>query len=86
VTGQELCWALRDLAHRQYGRMAKLVLASWGIHTTRDFGEIVFNLIRIGKMSLSERDRIEDFDDVFEFDQALVREYVIVQEEEACRP
>jgi uncharacterized repeat protein (TIGR04138 family) len=84
VTGQELCWALRDLAHRQYGRMAKLVLASWGVHATRDFGAIVFNLIRIGKMSLSESDRIEDFDDVYDFEQALVRDYVITKEEESC--
>jgi uncharacterized repeat protein (TIGR04138 family) len=87
VTGQELCWALRDLAHRQYGRMAKLVLASWGIYTTRDFGAIVYNLIRIGKMSLSDGDRIEDFDDVYDFEQALVRQYVITKEEpETCRP
>jgi uncharacterized repeat protein (TIGR04138 family) len=85
VTGQELCWALRDLAHRQYGRMAKLVLASWGIHTTRDMGEIVFNLIRIGKMSPSENDRVEDFDDVYDFEHSLVQEYVITKEEEPCR-
>jgi uncharacterized repeat protein (TIGR04138 family) len=86
VTGQELCWALRELAHKQYGRMAKLVLASWGIYATRDFGAIVFNLIRIGKMSVSEGDRIEDFDDVYNFEQALVSQYVITKEEEACRP
>jgi uncharacterized repeat protein (TIGR04138 family) len=85
VTGQELCWALRDLAHRQYGRMARLVLASWGIHCTRDFGEIVFNLIRIGKMSQSERDRIDDFFDVYDFEQSLVRDYAITKEEEECR-
>src|SRR4051794_7457230 len=27
VAGQELCWALKQLAHRQYGLMAKIVLA-----------------------------------------------------------
>lgn len=85
VSGQELCWALKDLAHRQYGRLAKLVLASWGIHSTHDFGEIVFNLIRIGKMSQSQRDRIEDFDAVYEFEQTLVCEYVITKEDETCR-
>lgn len=86
ITGQELCWALRELAHKQYGRMAKLVLASFGIHATRDIGAVVFNLIRIGKMSQSEGDRIEDFDDVFDFEQALVVEYIITKEEEPCRP
>jgi uncharacterized repeat protein (TIGR04138 family) len=86
VSGQDLCWALRSLAHRQYGLMAKLVLGSWGVHSTSDFGAIVYNLIRIGKMSKSDHDRREDFDNVFDFEQALVRDYTIRKEEEACRP
>ena len=86
VSGQELCWALRDLAHRQYGLMAKLVLASWGIHETSDFGAIVYNLIRIEKMSKSQSDRREHFDNVYDFEQALVRDYAITKEEEPCRP
>ncbi len=75
VTGQDLCHALRQYAHQEYGLMAKLVLADWGIHSTSDFGEIVWNFIKIGTMSKSPSDRREDFDDVFDFDQALVREY-----------
>ncbi len=86
VSGQQLCWALRDLAHKQYGRLAKLVLASWGIRVTADFGEIVYNLIQIGKMSKSDTDRREDFDNVYDFDQALVTDYAITKEEELCRP
>ncbi len=86
VSGQDLCWALKRLAHQQYGRMAKLVLAGWGIQSTNDFGEIVYNLIRIGKMSQSEHDRREDFDKVYDFEQVLVRDYAITKEEEACRP
>jgi len=86
VSGQELCWALKQLAHQQYGRMAKLVLAGWGIQSTNDFGEIVYNLIRIGKMSQSDNDRREDFHNVYDFEQALVREYEITKEEEPCRP
>ena len=86
VSGQELCRALKELAHHQYGLMAKLVLASWGIHTTSDFGAIVFNLIRIGKMTKSDSDRHEDFENVYDFEQALVRDYAITKEEEPCRP
>jgi uncharacterized repeat protein (TIGR04138 family) len=86
VTGQELCWALKELAHRQYGRMARLVLASWGIHSTSDFGTIVYNLIEIKKMSKSDHDRRQDFDNVYDFEQALVQEYAIRKEEEPCRP
>jgi uncharacterized repeat protein (TIGR04138 family) len=81
VRGQDLCHALRRLAQEQFGLMAKLVLASWGIHSTSDFGEIVYNLIRIREMSKSDGDRREDFDDVYDFDQAFVREYVITKED-----
>ena len=86
VSGQQLCWALKELAHRQFGRMAKLVLASWGIRATSDFGQIVYNLIEIKKMSKSERDRRQDFENVYDFEQALVQDYAISQQEEPCRP
>lgn len=82
VTGQDLSQALKQYAHHQYGFMAKLVLADWGIHTTSDFGEIVYNLIKIGEMTKSPEDRREDFDDVFDFEQALVREFAITAVEE----
>ena len=81
VSGQDLCHALRLFAVEQYGYMAKLVLANWGIAATGDFGEIVYNLIRIGEMTKSDDDRREDFDDVYNFDQALVREFVIEKTE-----
>jgi uncharacterized repeat protein (TIGR04138 family) len=86
VTGQDLCQALRQLAHDQYGYLAKLVLASWGVQRTSDFGEIVYNLIKIGKMSKSDDDRRADFENVYDFDQAFVRDFAITKEEEPCPP
>ena len=77
VTGQDLCHGLKLFAQEQFGLMAKLVLESWGVHSTSDFGEIVYNLIKIGEMTKSPHDRREDFDDVFDFDQALVKEFAI---------
>lgn len=71
LTGQELCEAIRHYALDQFGYMAKCVLNSWGIRETGDFGEIVFNLIRIGSMCKTPDDRREDFDDVFDFDEDL---------------
>jgi len=77
VSGQQLCEAIRKFALTQYGYMAKTVLNSWGLHTTGDFGEIVFNLIRIGQMRKTPDDRREDFDDVYDFDTALLQEFKI---------
>jgi uncharacterized repeat protein (TIGR04138 family) len=71
VSGQELCEAIRRYALDQYGLMAKTVLNSWGLRGTSDFGEIVFNLIRIGQMRKTPADTKVDFDNVFDFDTAL---------------
>lgn len=71
VTGQELCEAMRIYAQEQYGYMAKCVLNSWGIKSTGDFGEMVFNLIKIEQMRKTPYDHREDFDDVFDFDEGF---------------
>lgn len=77
VSGQQLCEALRQFALDQYGYMAKTVLGSWGLHGTGDIGEVVFNLIRIGKMRKTPHDRREDFENVYDFDDAFRREFRI---------
>jgi len=77
LTGQQLCEAVRRLALEQFGLMARVVLNSWGIRSTSDFGEIVYNLIDIGMMKKSASDRREDFDDVFDFVEAFDRGFKI---------
>ena len=71
VSGSELAWACRDLALRQYGLLAPAVLAYWGVVTTGDFGRIVFTLVEVGLLSTQEKDRVEDFDHVFDFSEAF---------------
>lgn len=71
ISGQQLCEAIRLYAVKQYGGLAKCVLNHWGIQKTGDFGEIVFNLISLGQMRKTDSDRREDFDHVFDFDEAF---------------
>jgi len=78
LTGQQLCEAVRIYSLEQFGYMAKVVLNTWGIYSTSDVGEVVYNLIGIGKMKKSKRDRREDFDNVYEFEEALRRRFRIV--------
>ena len=47
LTGQQLCEAARVYAQEQFGYMAKTVLNSWGVYSTGDFGEIVYNMIEV---------------------------------------
>lgn len=77
LSGQELCEAIRQFALEQYGYMAKCVLNQWGVTKTGDFGEIVFSLIRIGEMRKTPDDRREDFNDVFDFEEGLTRQFKI---------
>jgi len=67
VSGQTLCEGLRKLALEKWGRLAPLVLNTWGIETTRDFGEIVYLMITHQWMSAQPSDTIEDFDNVYDF-------------------
>ncbi len=82
VTGQQLCEAIKEYALFQYGYMAKDVLGSWGIKGTGDFGEIVFNLIRIEQMRKTPHDRKEDFQNVYDFDVAFRKSFKITPPEE----
>jgi uncharacterized repeat protein (TIGR04138 family) len=57
--------------------MTPLVFGNWGIRSTSDFGEVVYNLIRIGRMKQSKSDRREDFDDVYDFAEVFQQDFRI---------
>jgi len=67
VSGRTLCEGLRRLAAKKWGRLAMLVLSSWGVKTTRDFGEIVYLMIKHKWMSAQPTDSIDDFNDIYDF-------------------
>ncbi len=71
VSGGELCEFVRKLALRQYGLLAATVLAHWGIASTSDIGDIVYNLIAAGDLEKTPSDSRSDFDNVFDFDTAF---------------
>ncbi|MEX0331674.1 MAG: Minf_1886 family protein [Puniceicoccaceae bacterium] len=71
VSGQELCEGIRDFALEQYGPMARMLLESWGINQTEDFGQIVFNLVEFGIFGKTDTDSIEDFNQVYNFEDVF---------------
>ncbi len=75
VSGRELCEGAKSLALAHYGILAMTVLAGWGIHKTSDIGAIVDNLVNSGDLERSPNDSLDDFDDVFDFDTALRRDF-----------
>ncbi len=75
VSGQELSQGLAAFALAEFGPMARFTLATWGLHTTEDFGEVVYNLIEIGLFSQSKNDRKEDFNGSCNLEEALTKPY-----------
>lgn len=71
VSGQQLCHALREEAIERWGLLAKTVLARWRIHATVDFGHMVNLLVENELMGKTEEDSLEDFRDVYDFDEAF---------------
>jgi uncharacterized repeat protein (TIGR04138 family) len=71
VSGGELLRGACELAVRQFGMMAPVVFRQWGVRTTDDFGELVFRLIKVGRLSQSDNDDPADFHDVFDLTKVL---------------
>ena len=78
LTGQQLCEAARQYALQQYGYMSRTVLATWGVRSTADLGEIVFNMIESGQMRKTRKDKREDFHGVYDFGDAFSRDLSFV--------
>jgi len=81
VTGRELCEGARQLAWRHYGFLALTVLNRWGIRSTSDLGEIVYNLIASGDLEKTPTDNRSDFDGVFDLEAALRSDFVLALED-----
>lgn len=77
ISGEELLSGIRDLALEKFGLMTVPVFRRWGIRGTVDFGRIVFELIERGEMRKTDRDQLDDFADVYDFEGVFDRGYHI---------
>ncbi len=71
LSARELLEGIRDYAPLKFGQLALLVLNNWGVRSTEDFGEIVYNLIEAKLMGKTETDSKEDFRAVYDFHEAF---------------
>jgi uncharacterized repeat protein (TIGR04138 family) len=71
VTGQELLDGIRQFALQQYGPMTMTVLEEWGVKNSRDFGDIVFNMVESGLLAKTEKDTRDDFQNGYNFTDAF---------------
>ena len=75
VSGPELLEGVRQYALKEFGPMVITVFDSWGIRATEDIGHMVFNLINAGIFGKTDEDSIEDFKNVYDFQDAFVKPF-----------
>jgi uncharacterized repeat protein (TIGR04138 family) len=76
VTGPELLQGFRDLALRDFGPMAWLVMQEWGIRRSEDVGAMVYQLINVSFFGKNETDSIDDFSDGVSLQDALAKPFL----------
>ena len=75
VAGPELLDGVRNYALKEFGPMVVTVFSYWGIRASEDIGHMVFNLIDAGIFGKTEEDSLEDFKDVYDFQDAFVKPF-----------
>ncbi len=75
VAGPELLDGVRQYALKEFGPMVMTVFEAWGIRSCEDIGNMVFNLIGAGVFGKTEEDSIEDFKNVFDFEDVFVKPF-----------
>ena len=82
VTGAELAEGFREYAMEQFGPLTFAVLANWGMHRTEDIGAIVFNLVEAGELGKTEQDHPQDFNNLYDFQEAFQRPFLPLKSKE----
>jgi uncharacterized repeat protein (TIGR04138 family) len=75
VSGPELLDGARRYALKEFGPMVITVFDNWGIRSCEDIGNMVFNLISAGVFGKTDEDSIEDFKNVYDFEEAFARPF-----------
>ncbi len=76
ISTEEFLEGLKDFALESFGPIAYTVLEEWGVKSTDDFGEIVFNMIDGGELRGTEDDKKEDFNSRYSFKTVFLDPYL----------
>ena len=71
VTAIEFLESAKQYAIKEFGFLAKTVLEEWGVKTTGDLGNIVYNLIKYKLWGREAGNTREEFDDVYNFNEVF---------------
>lgn len=71
VSGAQLSYGFRDYMLETYGPFAWDILQAYRILRTNDIGQLVYHLIEVGAFGKTEKDSIQDFDALYDFEQTF---------------
>ena len=72
VGAAELLDGFRVHGLQEFGPMAITVLEYWGVHSSEDIGNMVFNLVQEGIFGKTDEDTLESFRGGYDFADAFV--------------
>ncbi len=75
VGAEELLDGFRLHALDEFGPMSLMVLNYWGVRTSEDVGNLVFNLVAAGVFGKTDEDTIESFREIFDFEEVFVEPF-----------
>lgn len=76
ITGGELLEGIRAYAQKCFGYLGRAVFEAWGLRSSADFGDVVFDLVEAEVLSKQESDVKSDFEGGFEFRDAFETRYI----------
>jgi len=76
VSGKELLQGFRDYVLQEYGPMSATLLRDWKIQKCRHVGEIVFLFIENGIFGKQDSDSLDDFDEIYSFEEAFSAPFI----------
>jgi uncharacterized repeat protein (TIGR04138 family) len=72
VAASELLDGFRLHGLQEFGPMAITVFDYWGVHSSEDIGNMVFNLVQVGIFGKTDEDTPEAFREGYDFAEAFV--------------
>jgi uncharacterized repeat protein (TIGR04138 family) len=75
ISGEELLTGIKSLLLKKFGPMTLMVLKHWGIKTTDDFGNIVYNLVENKVLAKDTNDHYDSFKNAYDFEEVFNKGY-----------
>ena len=75
ISGEYIMDEFKEMALDKYGPLAYTVLREWGVNSTEDIGEMVFNLVESHRLLPEEGDSKDAFANGYDFKEAFLGPY-----------